>query len=175
MIVKVLHTIGLTNLSDADVKKYYQTRATHFSGIETDETRKTESILKPVFAALLIALVAGSSAPWWLPELKSLVAFRPHSSQFRLIYPISDSVVPTNIIMLRGVGALRDDNFEVEVFTNDWYPQTGQAKIDPDGSWTYGPCYLSGQGAFNNHTIRVTLIRNGVRVASAIATGIRRS
>lgn len=28
------------------------------------ETRKTENIVKPILVALLIALLAGSSAPW---------------------------------------------------------------------------------------------------------------
>lgn len=95
-------------------------------------------------------------------------------AQLRISYPSSNSTVPGPVIVLRGVGADPAGTLEVQVLTNEWYLQTGRPMINSDGSWSYSPCNLGGQGQYNNHTIQVTIIRDGRRGESAEVTGIVR-
>jgi hypothetical protein len=61
------------------------------------------------------------------------------------------------------------------VLTNDWYVQDGTAVINADGSWSYAPCHLTGKGKYNNHTIKVTIVKNGKRLTSTSVHGIVRN
>jgi len=99
---------------------------------------------------------------------------RSQDAQLQITYPISNSTVPGPVIELKGVGADPSGTIEVEVLTDEWYVQTGTARINPDGSWTYAPCNLKGEGRFNNHTIRVTIIKGGKRGESTSITGVVR-
>jgi hypothetical protein len=78
------------------------------------------------------------------------------------------------VVEIKGVGADPSGTLEVEVLTNEWYLQTGTPRINPDGSWTFAPCHLAGQGPFNNHTIRVTIIKDGKRGRSTSVSGVVR-
>jgi hypothetical protein len=69
---------------------------------------------------------------------------------------------------------------QVEVFTNDWYIQdkwysNGRAPVI-DGKWAMPDAVLAGQGSFNNHHIRATLLDDaGNAIASDEVSGIVRS
>jgi exo-beta-1,3-glucanase (GH17 family) len=69
---------------------------------------------------------------------------------------------------------------KVEVFTNQWYIQDkwypdGLAPVI-DGMWSMPEVFLAGQGGFNNHSIRATLVdETGTSVASDEVTGIVRT
>ena len=92
----------------------------------------------------------------------------------KIDYPANGARVSGKVIELRGSGADPKAQIEVSVLTNEWYVQNGRATINADGTWSYSPCYLSGQGQYNNHTVRVTLIANGNRTVSARVRGIVR-
>jgi hypothetical protein len=96
------------------------------------------------------------------------------AAKFTITFPQDGLKVPSEIIEVKGVGAMKGDVLEVSVLTNKWWTQNGQQTIFGDGTWSYGPCYLSGKGEFNKHTIRVTLIRNGVQYTSASVQGVVR-
>ena len=95
-------------------------------------------------------------------------------AELRITYPTANAAVPGRVIEIRGTGADPNGTLEVEVLTNDWYVQTGRARINKDGSWSYGPCHLGGEGEFNNHTIRVTIVKKGKRGESTSVGGIVR-
>lgn len=95
----------------------------------------------------------------------------PASAELRITYPTDGTTVPVGIIEIEGVGADPTGTIEVKVLTNRWYLQDGVPEISPDGTWTYGPCHLEGSGRYNNHTIKVTIIKNGKRGES---TSVRR-
>lgn len=95
-------------------------------------------------------------------------------AEFKITYPESNSVVPGRVIMVEGVGADPEGTIEVKVLTNRWYVQDGEVEISSNGAWNYGPCHLGGQGQYNNHTIRATIIKNGERLESATVRGIVR-
>ena len=95
-------------------------------------------------------------------------------AELQITYPASGSTVPTRIVEVRGTGADPSGTIEVEVLTNQWYPQDGMPRINADGSWSYGPCHLAGEGEYNNHTIRVTIIKGGKRGESTSVGGIVR-
>ena len=97
------------------------------------------------------------------------------AARIKITYPITNQTVPGEVIELTGTGADPQGTLKVEVLTNQWWLQKGEWTINPDGSWSYGPCYLSGQGEFNNHTIRVTVIKNGKIGNSDRVTGVRRA
>jgi len=69
---------------------------------------------------------------------------------------------------------------KVEVFTNQWYIQdkwyaAGLAPI-VDNMWSMPEIILGGQGIYNNHSVRATLVdENGVPQASDEVTGLVRS
>jgi hypothetical protein len=96
------------------------------------------------------------------------------AAKFAITFPQDGTKVPSENIEVKGVGAMKGDVLEVSVLTNKWWTQNGQQTIFGDGTWSYGPCYLSGKGEFNKHTIRVTLIRNGVQYTSASVQGVVR-
>src|ERR1039457_6655656 len=98
----------------------------------------------------------------------------PSQSQFKISQPHANSVVPGEVIEISGTGADPAATLEVEVLTNDWYLQDGKSRINPDGSWTFSPVHLAGKGPYNNHTIRVTQIKDGRRGGSVTVTGIVR-
>lgn len=68
----------------------------------------------------------------------------------------------------------------VEVFTNKWYVQdkwyeNGLAPII-DGMWSMPEIVLGGQGDYNNHSVRATLVDElGAPVASDVVSGVIRS
>ncbi|HYA41034.1 MAG TPA: hypothetical protein VEF34_07005 [Syntrophobacteraceae bacterium] len=97
-----------------------------------------------------------------------------HPAEFQITYPASDSSVSGRVVEITGVGADPGGTIQVEVLTNEWYVQTGTPRINPDGSWSYAPCYLAGQGEFNNHTIRATIIKDGKRLRSTSVHGVVR-
>ena len=94
--------------------------------------------------------------------------------QLQISSPRPNSVVSGGVIELSGGGADPNGTLEVEVLTNQWYPQDGVARINADGTWTYSPVYISGQGVFNNHTIRVTVVKDHKRGKSISVSGIVR-
>lgn len=95
-------------------------------------------------------------------------------SALKITYPADNAHVSGKVIELTGTGADPMGQLEVSVFTDNNYVQNGKAIVHGDGSWSYAPVYLSGQGEFNNHTIRVTIISNGKRLSSATVRGIVR-
>src|SRR4051812_24425022 len=101
--------------------------------------------MRTTFIALaLCLLVAGS-----------MLSGQATKVQFKITYPTPNSSVSGETIELKGVGADPAGQLKVEVLTNKWWLQDqGTSRIESDGSWSYGPCYLSGQGNHNNHTIR---------------------
>jgi len=94
--------------------------------------------------------------------------------QLQITSPRPNTTVTAGVIQLSGTGADPAGTLEVEVLTNQWWPQDGVARINADGSWTYSPVYVSGQGVFNNHTIRVTEIKDHKRGKSTSVAGIVR-
>lgn len=83
------------------------------------------------------------------------------SQEFAMTYPTNGATVSANPISLEGKGAQTGATIVVSVLTDKWYLQDGQSTIAADGSWTYGPCYVSGQKNFNSHTIKATLVKGG--------------
>lgn len=92
--------------------------------------------------------------------------------KFAITSPQSFSSVPTQQVELSGVGADPAATLAVDVYTDDWYPQNGTGSINADGTWAYSGCWLKGQGEYRKHTIRVTQMKNHVRVASATVQGV---
>ncbi|OHE25361.1 MAG: hypothetical protein A3J94_00425 [Syntrophus sp. RIFOXYC2_FULL_54_9] len=107
----------------------------------------------------LVVFLIGASLSW---------------AQVKITFPADNARVSGEVIELTGVAADPKGQLEVNVLTDKWYLQNGTAVINADGSWSYAPCYVSGQGRYNNHTIRVTIIKNGSRVASTSVRGIVR-
>jgi hypothetical protein len=93
---------------------------------------------------------------------------------FQITAPKANSVVPGEVIEVSGVGADPNGTIEVQVLTNQWYTQDGTARINADGSWTFSPVHLAGQGSFNNHILRATIIKDGRRGKSVTVAGIVR-
>lgn len=104
-----------------------------------------------------------------------LVMASPSAAQLQITFPADNARVTSEVIELTGVGADPKGQLEVSVLTDKWYVQNGTASINDDGSWSYAPCYISGQDRYNNHTIRVTIIKNGSRAASASVRGVVRT
>jgi len=96
------------------------------------------------------------------------------SPNFAITSPKDNATVPGSPIVIRGEGAEPGTTLEVRVLTNAWYPQDGKGAINRDGSWTYGPVHLGGQGQYNNHTIEVTMIKNNQRGDTVTVSGIVR-
>jgi len=91
---------------------------------------------------------------------------QPASREFAITYPASNSKVNRDIITVHGTGAQPGTTVEIDVFTDTWYTQNGAAEIRGDGTWSYSPCYLKGQGSFKlNHNIRARLMSNEQQVA----------
>jgi hypothetical protein len=103
-----------------------------------------------------------------------LLSAMPAATEFQIFSPRANSVVPGQMVGVSGAGADPAGTIEVEVLTNDWYPQTGRARVNADGTWTYSPVFLSGQGPFNNHTIKATIVKDGRRGRSVSVGGIVR-
>src|ERR1035441_9807768 len=85
------------------------------------------------------------------------------AADFQILSPRSNTVVPGQVVEISGTGADPTGTIEVEVMTNDWYPQTGKARVNSDGTWTYSPVFLSGQGTYDNHTIKASVVKDGRR------------
>jgi hypothetical protein len=123
---------------------------------------------KPALAALTvitIGVAARSAAP---------SAYNIADAKLEITSPKSNSTVAGAVIQISGKGADPAGTLEVDVLTNDWYAQKGEARINADGTFTFAPVYLGGQGQFNNHTIRVTQVKAGKRITAASVEGIRR-
>ena len=114
--------------------------------------------------------------PWLVVALLLIFtnAAQPQSKPLRIAFPMAGTRVSGPVIELTGDGADPKGQLEVSVLTNDWYVQNGTATINADGSWSYAPCFVSGQGKFNNHTIRVTVIKDGKRLQTATVRGVVR-
>jgi hypothetical protein len=109
---------------------------------------------------------------WW-----SCALFLPNlglGGEFRILYPKPNDTVGGEIGEVEGEGALPGAKIEASVLTNEWFLQDGRGEINSNGNWTYGPCYLKGKGKYNNHTIRVRLIKDGKVIATATVRGIVR-
>ena len=130
--------------------------------------------------ALILALVGSAEScgePQYQkgsPPTNNASAEEPTKSNLQISSPRANSVVSGEVIELIGVGADPAGTLEVEVLTNRWYLQDGKTRINSDGAWTFSPVYVSGQGTFNNHTIRVTQTNDGRRGTSATVVGIVR-
>lgn len=98
----------------------------------------------------------------------------PAGHDFQIKNPRPNTAVPGEVIEVSGVGADPNGTIELEVLTNDWYLQDGTARVNADGSWTYSPVHLSGKGAFNNHTLKATIVKDGHRGQSVTVSGIVR-
>lgn len=85
-----------------------------------------------------------------------------------------NATVAGSPIIVKGTGADPAATLEVRVLTTAWFPQDGKGSIASDGTWSYGPVHLGGQGAYNNHTIEVTLVKNSARGESTSVSGIVR-
>jgi len=96
------------------------------------------------------------------------------AAKFAITYPQDSAKVATNKIDLRGVGADPSATLKVDVYTDDSYPQDGRGIINADGSWTYQGCWLKGKSPHNNHTITVSLVKNGTVLTSTSVQGIVR-
>src|SRR5439155_3541658 len=92
--------------------------------------------------------------------------------ELQIMQPTANSTVPGEVVEISGVGADPTGTLEVEVLTNEWYLQDGTPRINYDGTWSYGPVHLAGKGRYNNHTIRVTIIKDGKRGTSVSVSGI---
>jgi len=59
MTIKFLHTVGLTNLSDAEIKKYYEIRRISSNNLEKSSLleRDSESILVFSVFALIVLII----------------------------------------------------------------------------------------------------------------------
>jgi FlaG/FlaF family flagellin (archaellin) len=90
---------------------------------------------------------------------------QPVSTIFAIAYPTSNSLVDRDIVTVRGTGASANTSVEIDVFTDQWYPQNGYAEISSDGTWAYSPCYLKGQGSYKrHHNIRARLMQNDQQI-----------
>ncbi len=98
----------------------------------------------------------------------------PPAADFQILSPRQNAVVPGEVVEVTGAGAPAGATIEVEVLTNDWWPQTGKSRVNDDGTWSYSPVYLSGQGRFDNHTIKATVVQNGRRGKTSSVAGIVR-
>src|SRR4051794_21951680 len=98
----------------------------------------------------------------------------PAAGGFQISSPHPNTVVSSQVIEISGGGADPGGTIVVELLTNDWYPQTGKCRVNSDGSWSYGPVFLSGQGPYNNHSIRATIVKDGRRGKSVTVAGIVR-
>jgi len=109
----------------------------------------------------------------------------PTTPSVRIEHPrdIATTVTKSNCgipIFGRAYNAGDGWHVKVEVFTNEWYIQD---KWYPDGlapiiggMWSMPEVFLAGQGGFNNHGIRATLVdETGTAVASDEVTGIVRT
>ena len=78
------------------------------------------------------------------------------SDPFNITYPDSGGTVSKGTVTMKGVGISKDvQDYSVRVKTDGWYNQTGKLTTSENGSWSYSPLYLSGQGQYNNHTIEM--------------------
>jgi hypothetical protein len=93
---------------------------------------------------------------------------------FQIVTPKANTSVSGEVIEVSGVGADPSASVQIEVLTNAYYLQDGQARVNADGTWTYGPVHLAGTGTYNNHTIRATITKNGQRGKSTTVGGIVR-
>ena len=59
----------------------------------------------------------------------------------------------------------------VRIYTNDWYAQTKAYGRNNDGTW-WKIIDLGGQGAFNNHTIAITVTYSDGSQDSDRVTGV---
>jgi hypothetical protein len=94
---------------------------------------------------------------------------------FKITDPVPNEIVRTDAIMISGVGAVPGAVIQVSVFTDQSYPQDGEAHIATDGKWWYGPVYFRGHGDHDRHQISARLIVNGVLVAETMVRGARRA
>ncbi len=102
------------------------------------------------------------------------VAGADPNAAFAIVYPPSHSTTDSNLVEVKGIGLRNEQSLSVSVFTDNWYAQAGELHISSNNSWSYKPVYLEGQGAFNNHTIKVTVTHTDGRTETTTATGVVR-
>ena len=114
--------------------------------------------------------------PRYLLLLASLSLFlgTATAADLQITSPRPNAVVPGEVIEVSGVGADPSASIQIEVLTNAYYIQDGQARVNADGTWTYGPVHLAGKGIYNNHTVRATIVKNGQRGKAVTVSGIVR-
>lgn len=122
------------------------------------------------FMGYVAADTSGSLAAATPPHAPTTAASKP----LGITFPAANTRVSGPIIEVTGEGADPKGQLEVSVLTNDWYLQNGTATINADGTFSYAPVYVSGEGKFNNHTVRVVVIKDGKRIASTSVAGIVR-
>ena len=94
------------------------------------------------------------------------------STQFGITFPKEGAIMDQDIITVRGTGAQPNTTVEIDVFTNDWYPQSGTPQVSGN-DWSYGPCYLKGQGPYKlHHNIRARLMKDGQQIGLAMISDI---
>lgn len=102
------------------------------------------------------------------------VAGADPAAAFGLVYPTSHATTDSNLVELKGVGLRNEASLSVAVLTDHWYAQTGALHLSANNSWSYAPVYLDGQGAFNNHTIQVTVTHTDGSTETTTVTGVVR-
>ena len=102
------------------------------------------------------------------------VAGAEPSAPLAIVYPPSQATTDSNLVEVKGIGLRNEAGLSVAVLTDHWYPQAGTLHVSGNNSWSYAPVYLEGQGAFNKHTIKVTVTHTDGRTETATATGVVR-
>ncbi len=111
-----------------------------------NEAKERGSFWRQVAIAVLIALLAGGSAPWWWNKLfgphgRASNGSRPEPAKMAGTYFMDNS--PNRIIVLTSLGR---DNYRMEEPSSPW-PWEGTARLDGGR--------LSGEGGFRNSQARM--------------------
>ena len=102
------------------------------------------------------------------------VAGADPQAAFAITDPPAGGVVHSEALTIRGVGLREPASMVVSVLTDRWYAQTGTLHHSDNNSWSYGPVYLGGSGAYNNHTIRAQVTHaDGTAEAAEVSRVVR--
>jgi hypothetical protein len=122
----------------------------------------------PAFHSIYLPLVVGGSGVPVPPQEPGIdIAWPFDGAEVIVEKDLTDEVNDYRLTVHGTVQGMQPGwDISVEVFTDAWYPQEGA--IVRDSLWG-ARVHLAGQGAHNNHKIRVTL-RDGSGAAIATAT-----
>jgi hypothetical protein len=137
--------------------------------VETVRLSRKENEMNHRAAYVLFALFVFGCLVLFSASAKSA------ASDFEIKTPHANAVVQGEVNEVCGVGADPAGTVQVEVLTNSWYLQDGDARVNSDGNWCFSPVHFAGKGTFNNHTLRATIVKEGRRVKSATVGGIVRA